>query len=159
MRLLVEGFEGSERMTFSKYVKIKQLGDEENENIFAEPEDEIVIQEKIDGANFRFMIKDGKIIFGSRTRELIENDMQSKAWKNAINEIIIAFDRHSECQMAFKEGIYITENAALRTQWNMIGRICRRIWGLTYTTLRKRNTFHGEKQKRYSKRTVWNLCR
>lgn len=47
------------------------LGDEENKDIFSNPDDVIVIQEKVDGANFRFMItKDKKIIFGSRTQQL-----------------------------------------------------------------------------------------
>lgn len=58
-----------------KYPKIKILGDEENKGILTDG-DYIVIQEKIDGGNFRFWIKDGKLYFGSRTQELI--DEQSK---------------------------------------------------------------------------------
>ena len=67
--------------TFSKYGKIRQLGHEENKEIFSNPEEEILIQEKIDGANFRFMFKDGNIIFGSRTQELSE-DVEHKYAKN-----------------------------------------------------------------------------
>ena len=62
-----------ERMTFKTYNKIKIVGDFDNKGIFDNPEDEIVIEEKIDGANFRFMIKGDDIIFGSRTQELTEN--------------------------------------------------------------------------------------
>ena len=77
-------------MTFNRYHKIKQLGDEDNEGIFSDPEDEIVIQEKIDGANFRFMIKDGQIIFGSRTRELDEKDKAGKGWNRCVMHILEA---------------------------------------------------------------------
>lgn len=60
---------------FKKYTKIKILGDEENKDIFSNPKDEIIIEEKIDGANFRFMItKEGNIIFGSRTQQLTSDE-------------------------------------------------------------------------------------
>jgi hypothetical protein len=62
-----------ENNIFHTYTKIKRLGDEENKDIFLNPDEQIVIEEKIDGANFRFMIKDNKIVFGSRTQELNEN--------------------------------------------------------------------------------------
>lgn len=63
------------KMEFKKYTKIKMLGDEENKDIFSNPEDDIVIQEKVDGANFRFYItKEGQVIFGSRTRQLTSNE-------------------------------------------------------------------------------------
>lgn len=68
-------------MTFKKYSKIKHLGHEENKDIFIDPTDDIVIQEKMDGANFRFMLKDGQVIFGSRTQELHE-DKDHKYAKN-----------------------------------------------------------------------------
>ena len=60
---------------FVKYKKIKQLGDEENEDIFKDKEDLIYIQEKVDGGNCRFYInKNGKIIFGSRTQQLTSDE-------------------------------------------------------------------------------------
>lgn len=60
-------------MTFTQYPKIRTLGHEENKNIFADPEDLIVIQEKMDGSNFRFYKSpEGKIIFGSRSTTLVE---------------------------------------------------------------------------------------
>jgi ATP-dependent RNA circularization protein (DNA/RNA ligase family) len=62
-------------MEFNKYPKIRTLGDEENKDIFLNGEDLIYIQEKVDGANFRFYINDdGIIIFGSRTQQLNSND-------------------------------------------------------------------------------------
>lgn len=70
-----------------KYPKIKQLGDKENEDIFLYADDYIVIQEKIDGANFRFMLVDGEIMFGSRTRELGGGLEDSKQWKRCIDYI------------------------------------------------------------------------
>ena len=57
-----------------KYDKIKQLGDEENKELLTSPEDEIVIEEKLDGANTRFMIKNGKVIFGSHSQQLTSDD-------------------------------------------------------------------------------------
>lgn len=68
-------------MVFKTYHKIKQVGSEECKDIFSNPDDEIVIEEKIDGANFRFMIREGQIIFGSRTQELTE-DKEHKFAKN-----------------------------------------------------------------------------
>jgi len=59
---------------FHKYDKIRQLGHQENQDIFIDPDDEIVIQEKIDGANFRFAFNGDKIIFGSRTQQLTSDE-------------------------------------------------------------------------------------
>lgn len=62
-------------MEFKKYTKIKKLGDFENKDIFTNPDDVIVIQEKVDGANFRFHFnEEGNIIFGSRTQQLTDNN-------------------------------------------------------------------------------------
>lgn len=59
---------------FMKYPKIFALGKEENKDIFNDAQDDIVIQEKMDGANFRFVIKNNKVIFGSRTQQLTSNE-------------------------------------------------------------------------------------
>ena len=72
---------------FHKYPKIKLIGNEENKELLLDPEDEIVIEEKIDGANFRFMYHDGKFIFGSRTRELGEPGDDNKSWGRCIGYI------------------------------------------------------------------------
>ena len=61
-----------------KYDKIYIIGHKENEDILSNPDDDIVIEEKIDGGNFRFMIKDGNIIFGSRTQEISESYINAK---------------------------------------------------------------------------------
>lgn len=75
-------------MEFSKYKKIKQLGDEENKDIFAEKNDIIYLQEKVDGANFRFYInKDGVVIFGSRTQEIDEADKSHKNFMRSVKHI------------------------------------------------------------------------
>lgn len=75
--------------TFHKYTKIKAIGHEDNEDIFKDKKDDIVIEEKIDGANTRFMIRDGIIIFGSRTQELHEDKehQYAKNFRRAINYI------------------------------------------------------------------------
>ena len=64
-----------ENTNFPKYEKIYVLGHEDNERIFDDPEDEIIIEEKIDGGNFRFYIsEEGKVIIGSRTQQLTSNE-------------------------------------------------------------------------------------
>jgi len=73
---------------FLKYGKIKQIGDKENVGIFGTDDEDIVIQEKIDGANFRFMFKDDEqIIFGSRNRGLNDTDEEEGSWKRCIKYI------------------------------------------------------------------------
>lgn len=76
-------------MTFEKYPKIYALGHKQNEiSILDDPEASIEIEEKIDGACFRFMIHDGKLIFGSRNKQLSVEDSGSKAWKRCTQHII-----------------------------------------------------------------------
>jgi len=70
-----------------KYPKIKLIGHGDNKELLLDPEDEIVIEEKIDGANFRFMYHDGKFIWGSRTRELGEPSQDNKSWARCIGYI------------------------------------------------------------------------
>jgi len=75
--------------TFHKYIKIKQLGDLDNKDIFLDPEDTIVLEEKLDGANSRFMIhKDGYILFGSHNNELPETEYSNKSWARFINFVL-----------------------------------------------------------------------
>jgi hypothetical protein len=58
-------------MSFKTYPKIHAIGKEEVKDILSDPNHLIVVQEKMDGANFRFMIdEDGRVRFGSRTQEL-----------------------------------------------------------------------------------------
>lgn len=77
-------------MTFPKYPKIKQLGTKETLELTKNNDDVVFIQEKIDGANFRFMpTEDGRIIFGSRTQSI--GDSQSDIggnWKRCAEYIL-----------------------------------------------------------------------
>lgn len=57
-------------MIFHKYPKIFSIGRDENKDIFLNPSDLIHVEEKIDGANFRFMVIDNRIVFGSRNNSL-----------------------------------------------------------------------------------------
>lgn len=57
-----------------KYNKIKRVGHSENKELFDYPHDEVVITEKLDGANGRMWLEDGKIIFGSRNVNNIGED-------------------------------------------------------------------------------------
>lgn len=62
---------GGERMNsewqgFIKYPKIKVLGADENKFIFSGENEDIVVEEKVDGANTRFFVKNGKVYVGSR---------------------------------------------------------------------------------------------
>lgn len=50
-----------------KYPKVLNLGHKEIADIFL---DEIIFQEKIDGANFQFQIYKGELIFGSRNQHI-----------------------------------------------------------------------------------------
>jgi len=61
-------------MSFRKYPKIYTLGHERNRDIFAYPEDYIIVEEKVDGGNGSFWLddKDKEIHMGSRNRDLVE---------------------------------------------------------------------------------------
>jgi ATP-dependent RNA circularization protein (DNA/RNA ligase family) len=63
-----------------KYPKIYRVGHKEVAELKSNPEAKIYIQEKIDGANFRFWIENGKLKLGSRNRELTEEDLEKKPW-------------------------------------------------------------------------------
>jgi hypothetical protein len=66
------------------YDKIYALGNKENSTIFADDYDLIVIEEKVDGANFRFQIVDGLPLFGTRTQNLNKDNMNSN-FKRAVD--------------------------------------------------------------------------
>jgi hypothetical protein len=71
---------------FLKYPKIFPFGNEECEGIFSDPDDIIVGEEKIDGANTRFTIINGKILFGSHNRELVLPE-EDKFFKRFVQHI------------------------------------------------------------------------
>ena len=59
------------KMSFKKYPDIERLGHEDNQDILMFGDDNIVIEEKVDGGNGSFWIdKDEQIHFGSRNRDL-----------------------------------------------------------------------------------------
>ena len=68
-----------------KYPKIHPLGADENKDIFLVPDDEIIMEEKVDGANFRFVMRDGRIIFGSRTQSIGDSEQEIGGnWKRCV---------------------------------------------------------------------------
>jgi hypothetical protein len=77
-------------MTFHKYPKIKLIGNKENVDLLSNPDDFIYIQEKIDGANFRFMpTEDGRIIFGSRNQSIGDDTQEIGGnWKRCVEYIL-----------------------------------------------------------------------
>lgn len=77
----------TERTEFHKYPKITRYGHRDTERLLENPNDIIYVQEKIDGANFRFMPdEEGKITFGSRNTNLTEAE-NTKGWTRCIDFI------------------------------------------------------------------------
>ncbi len=76
-------------MDFRTYPKIKQIGSDEIKDLLTTPDDEIVIEEKVDGANFRFMVSsDGRIVFGSRSQSLGDDKQDIGGnWKRCVEHI------------------------------------------------------------------------
>jgi len=76
---------------FRKYEKIKRIGVEENQDIFKDENDIILIEEKVDGANTSFFIKNGNIIFGSRNQQITSNEGEdtniNKAFKKSVEYV------------------------------------------------------------------------
>jgi hypothetical protein len=73
-------------MTFHKYPKIVRFGEKETANLLENPDDIIYIEEKIDGANFRFMpTEDGRIIFGSRNQSIGDDSKAEESFKQKNN--------------------------------------------------------------------------
>lgn len=53
-----------------KYEKIKRVGHDQNQGMFQNPDDQLLIKEKLDGANFRWTYNhDGQPVFGSKNVE------------------------------------------------------------------------------------------
>lgn len=89
-------------MEFPKYPKIKLLGSPENREIFMHDDDDIVVEEKMDGANTRIYIYDGRIIFGSRNVQMTSDEGEPtfikqnfrKSYVYAINKLNWRKDLH-----------------------------------------------------------------
>ena len=75
------------RINFLKYPKIKIFGERDNEHLLSVKDDVIYIEEKIDGANFRFYIKNGAVIYGSRTQEYLHSSDAEKIFVRAIDQV------------------------------------------------------------------------
>ena len=93
-------------MTFHKYTKIKTLGDPENEGILTIP-GKVVIQEKVDGANFAFFVEDGFLYFCSHNQNLTDSEQIEKTgipknWK-AIEPVLNIWKETPE---KFNEDLY-----------------------------------------------------
>lgn len=77
-------------MTFHKYPKIKRLGERDTKALLDNEDDIIYEEEKLDGAQFRFMpTEDGRIVFGSRNQSIGDSTNEINGnWKNCVDYII-----------------------------------------------------------------------
>ncbi len=101
-----------EDVKFKTYNKIKHLGDEDNKGIFDNPEDELAIQEKVDGANCRFMRKGDRLIFGSHNCSIGDSTTEIGGnWKNWTNYIN---DKFKKYKSEFFEGVIYFGEAFLK---------------------------------------------
>jgi len=68
---------------FPKYPKIHGIGHVECDGLF---DGEVIIQEKYDGSNVRWMVEDGNLIVGSRNIDMLENPkmFKEKPWSNLV---------------------------------------------------------------------------
>lgn len=68
-------------MVHIKYVDVERLNTPENSTMFDHPDDEVIIETKVDGGNGQFWIEDGMLHLGSRNRDMtVERD--EKAFAN-----------------------------------------------------------------------------
>lgn len=78
-------------MELQKYPKIKALGSQETVGVL---DGMVVIQSKVDGANFRFKIEDSKLVIGSRNN-IMNNVTADSKWK-AVAPVMKAFKQYPE---------------------------------------------------------------
>jgi len=71
-----------------RYPKIRRLGHKRTKGILDDPDDEIVIQEKVDGSNFRFWREGDTICFGSRRVNHLERKEDNGEWKPVMDYIL-----------------------------------------------------------------------
>lgn len=79
-------------MSFPKYPKIKIIGDSENTVLFENKDKIIYAEEKIDGANARFMFRESQLLFGSRNNDITsaEPGKSWTAWTSYVANIVQA---------------------------------------------------------------------
>ena len=117
-------------MIFETYKKIYVLGHKENETIFADKDDEIVVEEKIDGGNMRYFIKDGIIIMGSRTQQITSDEGEdaniNKMFLECVKLIRETLSKFSKEELKpFEHLIFYGENCVKHTMeydWKKIPR-------------------------------------
>lgn len=74
-----------------KFDKVKRAGHKYNQGMFQEGE--LVIKEKLDGANFRFTVtENGELLFGSRNVEYDDEDDIDSRFRAAIEHVREEFD-------------------------------------------------------------------
>jgi chorismate mutase len=80
---------------FKKFPKIKRIGDDENSGILESGQ--LVIQEKMDGANFRFTYdpEDERLVFGSRNVEYWNEKDIDKNFTHAVDFVRDNIDLHA----------------------------------------------------------------
>jgi len=82
-------------MVFIKYCDIERLNTEETESIFSHPDDEIVIEEKVDGGNGAFWLEEGIIHVSSRNRDLTK-EHDEKTFKVQREELMKILESQKE---------------------------------------------------------------
>lgn len=101
---------------FIKYPKIHQLGHKENEGIL---DGKLLVEEKIDGANFRFMLHEDKLLFGSRNTALgVETDVIGGNFKRAVDFVKATVDKNKIRELEIECGsklIFCCENCVKHT--------------------------------------------
>ena len=103
---------------YVKYTKIRHLGDKETDGLLTE-KGKVVIQSKIDGANFMFWVDDDNLLhFGKRSSELFLSEAYDRTkikehrWK-AVPVVLKAFNENSE--KFKKELLYYGESMQTHT--------------------------------------------
>lgn len=109
---------------FIKYPKIRDVsilktpnrkGYGTVKNFLNDPDDRLVIQEKIDGAQARFMVWHGKLVFGSRDRRLRRNQVKESRWRDFIDYITA---KMSEVKLKRYEGLIFYGEACWEQRLN-----------------------------------------
>jgi hypothetical protein len=97
---------------FKTYKKIKHLDSKDCPEVLSNPEHEICIQEKVDSANCRWMVKGKRIIFGSHNCSIGDSNTEIggnwRRWTEYVK------DKYKENPKAFKEGFLYFGEAMLK---------------------------------------------
>ena len=133
-------------MGFIKYPKIFHLGTKNTEGFISEDakDNEIVVEEKMDGANFRFGCVDGRFRFGSRRVELTDAEDYGM-FEDAV-------ERAKRYEELVKEGyIYFVEYMIPHTLQYDWDRIPRFLGFDIYNTEERRFLDYEEKKKEFER--------